>query len=49
MSFQGKLILDSDLFRLEFTETIPFNENVEKGDEIEKNKVYCHRKFRPLP
>ena len=38
--FQGKLILDSDLFRLEFTETIPFNENVDKVDEIEKIEYY---------
>ena len=38
--FDGKLILDSELFRLEFTETIPFNEDVEKGDGIEGIKYY---------
>lgn len=38
--FEGKLILDSDLFRLKFTETIPFNENIDKGEGIEGIKYY---------
>lgn len=38
--FEGRLILDSDLFRLKFTETIPFNENIDKGDGIEAIEYY---------